>query len=83
MRQVSVSEAKSSFSALLWAVEQGEPVTITRWGRAVAHLVPATADRDTDLRREALVRFRAHRRRWKPTGMTTAELLEARHTAPR
>ena len=40
MRQVTVAEAKAQLSSLLDAVESGEPVLITRRGRAIAELVP-------------------------------------------
>ena len=46
MRQVTVAEAKSQLSSLLDAVESGEPVLITRRGRAVAELVPRRSVRD-------------------------------------
>ncbi len=40
MRNVSVVEAKSSFSALLAEVEAGNEIAVTRHGRVVARLVP-------------------------------------------
>lgn len=44
MREVGVLEARTAFSALIEEVETGgEPVMITRHGRAVAKIVPATA----------------------------------------
>ena len=46
MREVTVAEAKAQLSSLLDAVERGEPVLITRRGRAVAELVPRRAVRD-------------------------------------
>ena len=46
MRQVTVAEAKAQLSSLLDAVERGEPVLITRRGRAIAELVPRRAVRD-------------------------------------
>lgn len=46
MRQVTVAEAKAQLSSLLDAVECGEPVLITRRGRAVAELVPRRPVRD-------------------------------------
>jgi prevent-host-death family protein len=67
MREVGVLEAKTHLSALLDAVEKdGETVTITRHGRAVATLSPAS---DTDVARaprktsaaEQVERFRALR----------------------
>ena len=39
MKTVAVFEAKNRFSELLNAVEQGEEITITRHGTAVARLV--------------------------------------------
>jgi len=37
---VSVTEARREWSKLLAAVEAGESVIITRYGKPVAHLVP-------------------------------------------
>jgi prevent-host-death family protein len=42
MRIVAVYEAKTQLSELLAAVEQGEQVTITRRGQAIARLISAT-----------------------------------------
>jgi prevent-host-death family protein len=41
MVQVNVQEAKTALSALLRRVENGEEVTIARYGRPVAKLVAA------------------------------------------
>ncbi len=46
MRQVTVAEAKAHLSSLLDAVESGQPVVITRRGKAIAELVPRHAVRD-------------------------------------
>jgi prevent-host-death family protein len=46
MRQVTVAEAKAQLSSLLDAVESGQPVVITRRGKAIAELVPRHAVRD-------------------------------------
>lgn len=43
MQTVGAFEAKTHFSALLDKVEKGEQIVITKHGRAVAKLVPATA----------------------------------------
>lgn len=40
MRNVTVVEAKSRFSALLAEVEAGEEIAVTRHGKVVARLVP-------------------------------------------
>ncbi|HKM65276.1 MAG TPA: type II toxin-antitoxin system prevent-host-death family antitoxin [Acidisphaera sp.] len=58
MVTVSLAQAKAHLSELLDKVEAGEEVTITRHGRAVAHLRSATpAKRPLDL--ERLAAFRA------------------------
>jgi prevent-host-death family protein len=46
MKQVTVAEAKAQLSSLLDAVEAGQPVVITRRGKAIAELVPRHAVRD-------------------------------------
>lgn len=68
MREVGVLEAKTHLSALLDAVErEGETVTITRHGRAVARLSPASDGEASTPRRasaaELSERFRALRER--------------------
>ncbi|MDD5389227.1 MAG: type II toxin-antitoxin system prevent-host-death family antitoxin [Gallionellaceae bacterium] len=42
MRTLKINEAESSFSALLAVVEAGDEVAITRYGRVVARVVPAS-----------------------------------------
>ena len=42
---VSIAEAKNRLSELIRAVEDGEPVVITRKGRPVAQLLPAPTQR--------------------------------------
>jgi prevent-host-death family protein len=41
MRKVGAYEAKTHLSELLEDVEKGEDITITRYGRPVARLLPA------------------------------------------
>lgn len=88
MREVRVTEARTRWSELLRAVEQGEAVAITRRGRTIARLVPAPHQEPTSLleapspgtqtsRREAVARFRAWRRQWRPVQMSTEEILAA------
>lgn len=43
MQTVGAFEAKTHFSALLDKVEKGEQIVITKHGRVVAKLVPATS----------------------------------------
>ena len=65
-------------AALLRRVERGETVAITRHGEIVAYMVPAgTGDRTGD--RQAVDRFRRRRGEWEPAGMSTDEILDARH----
>ena len=44
MREVQATEAKRRLAELLRAVECGETMAITRYGKPVAHLVPARAE---------------------------------------
>lgn len=62
MERVGIFEAKSRLSELVERAEAGNEVTITRHGKAVAKLVPATADKPID--RSALFgEIRAFRRK--------------------
>ena len=82
MREVSTTEARAHFSGLLRAVELGESVSITRHGRAVAHLA-SVGDRDRVFRQQAMGRFMEMRSTWKRTEMTKEEALAARHEGHR
>ena len=82
MREIGSTEAKARLPKLLWAVEQGETVAITRNGKRVAHLVSACAE-DHANRERALVRFRQLRASWKPVNFLTAEILASRHEGHR
>ncbi|MEO6022196.1 MAG: type II toxin-antitoxin system prevent-host-death family antitoxin [Burkholderiales bacterium] len=53
MHAVSAFEAKNKLATLLDRVEQGEEVLITRHGKAVARLVPATPKFDRNNARQA------------------------------
>lgn len=53
MREVGAFEAKNKLGALLDWVAAGEEVLITRHGRAVARLVPATPTFDRAKARQA------------------------------
>ena len=63
---VGAFDAKTHFSALLERAEAGEEITITRRGKAVAKLVPATSTPNAEAARAALARIRA---RAKKTGI--------------
>ena len=54
VREVTVAQAKAQLSSLLDAVEAGEPVVITRRGKAIADLVPRRSVRDLLPQLEAL-----------------------------
>lgn len=48
--QIGVYQAKTHLPELLSRVMHGEPVTITRHGRAIARLVPAEPAKQRDVR---------------------------------
>jgi prevent-host-death family protein len=58
MHEVSAFDAKNKLSQLLDLVEQGEEITITRYGRPVARLVPPASRVDRNEARAALRRIR-------------------------
>ena len=82
MRKVPTTEVESRFAELLRDVEYGESIAITRHGKTVAHLVPAV-DHERASQKEAVGRFRAWRRQRPRTGMTSDEILAARHEGHR
>jgi prevent-host-death family protein len=53
MREVGAFEAKNKLGTLLDWVERGEEVVITRRGKPVARLVPATPGFDREKARQA------------------------------
>ena len=53
MREVGAFEAKNKLGTLLDWVERGEEVVITRRGKPVARLVPATPGFDREKTRQA------------------------------
>ena len=82
MREIQATEAKTRLAELLRAVEHGEAITITRHGKAVAHLVPAgTQDRAS--RAKAVERFRQCRAGWRRVAFSTDEILASRHEGHR
>ena len=78
MNEITATEAKARLADLLRTVENGESIAITRHGKAIAHLVPASAAED-GARQSALERFENRRRRWKQTRATVEEILAWRH----
>jgi prevent-host-death family protein len=62
MREVGAFEAKNRLGQLLDLVEQGEEVTITRHGKAIARLAPLRTTHDREQARAANQRIRARAR---------------------
>jgi prevent-host-death family protein len=75
MATVGAFEAKTHFAQLLQRVERGEEITITRRGKAVARLVPATTRPD---REATLATFRRLRERAKRSGLGNFDWAEWR-----
>ncbi len=78
MREVGSFEAKTRLAELLAAAEAGETITITRRGKPVARLVPASDRREN--RKKAIKGIAELRQQIKASGgaMTMAEILSAR-----
>jgi prevent-host-death family protein len=62
MREIGAFEAKNTLGALLDAVERGAEIVITRRGKAVAKLVPASGRHNSEGARAAAARIRARRK---------------------
>ncbi len=75
MNSIGAHEAKTRLPRLLDRVARGESLTITRYGKPVARLVPATSSRDEAKR--AAARIESRRREFK--GAPVAELMETVH----
>jgi len=75
MTTVGLFDAKTHLSALVERVAQGEEVTITKHGVAVALLVPAANRRKKDPK-EVAERIRALRRGARLEGVTIRQLIE-------
>jgi prevent-host-death family protein len=43
MRSFSITEAKAEFNAIIEMAEQGETITITKYGKPAVNMVPAQA----------------------------------------
>lgn len=73
MRTVTATEASRSFAALLDEVEAGETVVVTRGGRRIAAIGPATAGNGAD--------FLGLLANAEPDGDFAADVAAARHVA--
>jgi prevent-host-death family protein len=58
MREIGAFEAKNKLGQLLDLVEQGEEVTITRHGKAIARLAPLRPAHSREQARAAVLRIR-------------------------
>ena len=80
MAEASVGsyEAKTHLPQLLDRVEHGETIVITRHGKPVARLVPATAERARPDVRQAVAEMLAYRDKHGPTleGLSVRDLIE-------
>jgi prevent-host-death family protein len=77
MKTVGAYEAKTHFSELLRDVENGETVTVTRHGVAVAQIVPIQkSSRDAASVIEEFRRFREEHDVRLGGGITIRELIE-------
>jgi prevent-host-death family protein len=74
-RTIGAFEAKNRLSELLQLVENGEEVTITRHGKAVAKLVPANRYSPERVRK-ALAELKEFRKKHRLDGITVKELIE-------
>jgi prevent-host-death family protein len=74
MKQVGVYEAKTQLPRLLDEVEQGETITITRYGRPIARIVPLRGRRRSVS--EAIEALEEFRRGHTLGGLTVRELIE-------
>ena len=77
MKTIQSTDAKAHLAQLLSDVERGETITITRHGKPIARLVPASAD-EQEQRRAAVAELRQWRQNRLKTGMTVDEILAAR-----
>ncbi len=82
MKTIQATEAKTRLAEFLRAVERGKGFGITRHGKVIAHLVPATMS-DRDARREAVARFRSRRKQWSRAPFSMSEIRDARHDGHR
>lgn len=74
MKHVNLSDAKARLSELLDEVEAGQTLIITRHGKPVAQLAPATDE--LDQKRRAAMREILEMRKNNPPRATLAEIRE-------
>jgi len=75
MDRIGAFEAKNRLYSLLDRAEKGEEIVITKHGRPVAKLVPATPVFDREKARKAVARMRALRKGVKLGGLKIKDLI--------
>jgi prevent-host-death family protein len=75
MREIGAFEAKNKLSSLLDEIERGEEIVITRRGRAIAKLVPATVAVDREKTKAAARRIVRRHRGIRLEGADLKELI--------
>ena len=78
MRRIGAFEAKNKLAALLELAERGEEIVITKRGRAVAKLGPATARPDRDAAARAAADLRLLARQMNLKDLSLEDLARAR-----
>ena len=76
MQEVGAFEAKNRLGALLDQVEQGEEIVITRRGKPVAKLVPASSGFDKAKARRAIAGLLEASRGLSLGGLKIKELID-------
>jgi prevent-host-death family protein len=76
MENVGSFEAKTHLAQLLERVAQGEEFTITKHGKPVARLVPATATNPKPDVRAAVEAMKQFRKRQTLGGLSIREMIE-------
>jgi len=75
MTTIGAYEAKTHLSSLLDRVAEGETITITRHGHAVALMKPV-ADRDRRPLNDVVADLREFRHGWRLEGISLREMIE-------
>jgi len=76
MKSVGSYEAKTHLSRLLEEVENGEEIVITRHGKAIARLVPATQRVDELRLKSVVANLKNFRKGRRLDGLAVKDLIE-------
>ena len=82
MKSIQATEVRSRWFELLRSVEAGEEIAITRYGKAIARLVPADPDSGLE-RKRAIEEFLRRRDEGPKIRATLEEILSWRHEGHR